>query len=69
MTIVISSDTESREKFCQEVLAGHRSASRSAAAVRCGKGFVKIQMHHIESHITRTRDSHYSIQVGAVVIA
>ena len=36
--------------------------------MRCRESFMQIDVHHIESHITRTTGAQHGIQVSAIII-
>ena len=36
--------------------------------MRCGEGFVNINVHHVETHVAGTARTEHRIEVGAVVI-
>ena len=57
-----------RQVGLQNSLAGYRTAARATAAMRCGKGFMQIEMHHIEAHIAGAHDPHDGVKVGAVLV-
>ena len=48
------------------LLHGHRTAARSAAAVRRGERLVQVQVHDVHAEIARPRDAHQRVHVGAV---
>ena len=48
------------------LLHGHRTAARSAAAMRRRERLVQVQVHHIDAEIAGPRDADQRVHVGAV---
>ena len=46
----------------------HRTAARTSSAVRCGKGFVQIELNDIKAQVSRPCFAQKGIGVGAVTI-
>ena len=69
MQQIVSNNSVSREERNEEFLASTRAASRTAAAVRRREGLMKIEMHNIEPHISRPCDTHYSVEIGSIIVA
>ena len=66
--LFIQDDAWSREEGLQTFPYAHRTASRTSATMRCGECLVQIDMHHVESHVTRSTSPQHRIQVRPVVI-
>ena len=58
-----------RQELLQECLAAGRTASGAAAAVRCGKCFMQVQMNTVKAHVARTCPAYDGIQIGSVIVA
>ena len=56
------------QKRLQLFFHQHRTRAGASAAVRGGKRFVQIQVHHVYAEIAGTRDSRKRVHVGAIHI-
>ena len=61
-----SIDHRHRQKRLQDLLAGHRSRARTAAAVGRGERLVQVQVHDVHAEVARPRLAHQGVHVGAV---
>ena len=59
---------DNREELLQTLAHTHRTGTRTAATVRRRERLVQVDVHHIESHVTRTADTQHRIEVGTVVV-
>ena len=57
-----------RQAFFKPCRYSYRAASRTASSVRGRECLVKIQVHDVESHISRTNDSQQRVHVSSVII-
>ena len=48
------------------LLHRHRTAARTAAAVRRRERLVQVEVHHVDAEIARPRDAHQRVHVGAI---
>ena len=46
----------------------HRSRAGSPSPMGCGKGFMEIEMHHVETHVSGAYLPHDGIEIGAIVV-
>ena len=45
-----------------------RPCTRTASAMRCREGLVKVDVHHIKSHVTRTCHSEERVEICTIII-
>ena len=57
-----------RQAFFKPCRYSYRAASRTASSVRGRECLVKIQVHDVESHVSRTNDSQQRVHVSSVII-
>ena len=71
---VIRTDAECRvmlvvgQELLQSLSHSHRATSWSATSVRCRECLVQVDVHHVESHITRTTSAEHRVEVRSIVI-
>ena len=59
-------DDRRGQEWLKNFLDRHRPRSRTAAAVRRGKSFVQVQVHHVHAEIAGPRLADQRVHVGAV---
>jgi hypothetical protein len=54
------------QKWLQYFFHSDRTRTRAAAAMRSGKGFMEINVKHVDTEVARSSDSHHRIQIRSV---
>ena len=68
MAFIIDLDKRKRRKWRECFGKHNRPGTRTATAMRGGKGFVQVDMHRIDAQIPRTYTSYDRIEVRAIAI-
>ena len=56
------------QELLQSLSYSNRTAAWATASVRSGESLVQVDVHHVESHITRTACAEHRVEVCSVVI-